>query len=215
MWCATTDTGDEIGVAIPAGDGGTRDVALAEDPRIPSKVVVKGASGSGKTTLARRLAGLLAVPHVELDSLCHGPNWAEASDDEFAARVRVAMQANGWVIDGNYERKIGDLVVDAADTVVWLDTPLRVNLGRLWRRTSLRIGQKVELWNGNRESWRSALWGRDSLFAWAIRAHRRHRREWPERFARLAREGKRVVRLRSPAEAERWLAEQAARRGVR
>lgn len=200
-----------MGVAIPAGDRETRDVALVKDPRTPSKVVVKGASGSGKTTLARRLAERLAVPHVELDSLCHGPNWAEASDAEFAARVRVATQANGWVIDGNYERKIGDLVVDAADTVVWLDTPLRVNLGRLWRRTTLRIGHDVELWNGNRESWRSALWGRNSLFAWAIRAHRRHRREWPRRFARLERDGTRIVRLGSPEEAERWLADQPAR----
>ena len=91
---------------------------------------------------------------------------------------------DGWVIDGNYERKIDHLVTDAADIVVWLDLPLWTLLRRLWRRTSQRIRGNVELWNGNRESWRTALWGRESLFVWTIRAFVRHRREWPRRLAR-------------------------------
>ncbi|MBA3364723.1 MAG: AAA family ATPase [Actinobacteria bacterium] len=172
------------------------------------KVVVKGASGSGKTTVARELARRLSVPYVELDALCHGPDWAEASDEEFSARVEAATAGDGWVVDGNYERKIGDLVVERAGTIVWLDMPLRVDLARLWRRTTERIRDDIELWNGNRETWRNAVWTRDSLFAWTIRSHRKHRREWPERFRELERGGKRVVRLRSAEEAERWLAEQ-------
>jgi hypothetical protein len=51
------------------------------------------------------------------------------------------MDANpaGWVIDGNYERKLDRLVTNAADVVVWLDLPLLLLLSRLWRRTSQRI----------------------------------------------------------------------------
>jgi adenylate kinase family enzyme len=176
------------------------------------KINVKGASGSGKTTLARELAARLEVPHVELDALHHGPNWSEPSDEEFRDRVRAAMaQADGgWVIDGNYETKLGDLVFEAADTVVWLDPPLRIKLGQLWRRTLQRIRQRTELWNGNRESWRGAFWGRESLFAWAIRSHFRHRREFPKRFRRH--EHLTVVWLRSAADAQRWLEETAPRR---
>ena len=52
------------------------------------RVNVKGTSGSGKTTFAQELAKRLEVPYVELDALHHGPNWTEASADEFRARVR-------------------------------------------------------------------------------------------------------------------------------
>ena len=167
------------------------------------RVNVKGTSGSGKSTFGRELAGRLGVPYVELDALHHGPDWAEASAEEFRARVRDAMDAapDGWVIDGNYEAKLGDTLVGAADTIVWLDLPLALKLRRVARRTSTRIRDDVELWNGNKENWRNALWGRESLFAWMIRGHFRQRRDWPRRYGG----DPRFVRLRSVAEARRWL----------
>lgn len=170
------------------------------------RVNVKGTSGSGKTTFSQELARRLGVPFVELDALHHGPNWAEPTNEEFRARVQAAIDAapDGWVIDGNYEGKLGDLVLSEADTIVWLDLPLRLKLRRLWRRTSHRIRDDVELWNGNKESWRSVLWGRDSLFGWTLRTHVRQRREWPRRFGADAR----FVRLRSDAEARSWLERQ-------
>jgi adenylate kinase family enzyme len=172
--------------------------------RMTRRIVVKGASGAGKSTLAAELARRLGVPCIELDALHHGPNWAEPSAEEFRARVRAAMDATadrGWVIDGNYERKLGKLVTDAADTVVWLDLPLQTLLWRLWRRTSHRIRHKVELWNGNHEAWSTALWGRESLFMWTIRSYGRHHREWP----RLYGSHPGYVRLRSAEAARDWL----------
>jgi len=165
-----------------------------------------GASGSGKATLAAELARRLGVPHIELDALHHGPNWSQPSADEFRRRVRKIMDAapHGWVIDGNYERKLDRLVTDAADTIVWLDLPVWILLHRLWRRTSHRVRGNVELWNGNRETWRGAFWGRDSLFAWTIRAFFRHRRNWPRRFG--SHPG--LIRLRTPDEARQWLRRQ-------
>jgi adenylate kinase family enzyme len=167
------------------------------------RVNIKGTSGSGKTTFAQELARRLGVPYVELDALHHGPNWSEPTDEEFRARVREAMDAapRGWVIDGNYESKLGDTVIGEAETIVWLDLPLRLKLGRLWRRTSDRIRDDVELWNGNKETWRNAFWGRESLFAWMLRTHVSQRREWPRRYGA----DPRFVRLRSDAEARAWL----------
>jgi adenylate kinase family enzyme len=171
------------------------------------RVNVKGTSGSGKSTFGRELGRRLGVPYVELDALHHGPNWAEPTNEEFRARVRGAIEErpDGWVIDGNYERKLGDTVIGAADTIVWLDLPLRLKLRRLWGRTVHRIRGEVELWSGNRESWRGAFWGRESLFAWTLRSHYRDRRELPARF-----DGDpRLVRLRSVGEAREWLEAQS------
>src|SRR5207248_11242782 len=84
------------------------------------RVNVKGTSGSGKSTFASELARRLDLPYVELDALHHGPNWSEPTDEEFRSRVREAMASapDGWVIDGNYEAKLGDTVIGTADTIV-------------------------------------------------------------------------------------------------
>ena len=101
--------------------------------------IIASASGNGKTTLGRALAERLGVQFVELDALVHGPDWAETPDDELRRILEPIVRSDGWVIDGNYERKLGTLVLDAADTIVWLDLPTRVWLPRLVRRTSRRI----------------------------------------------------------------------------
>ena len=168
------------------------------------RVNVKGTSGSGKTTFAQELARHLDLPYIELDALhWQVPGWIEPTDEDFRASVREALHQHpdGWVVDGNYDSKLGDLVLGQADTIVWLDLPLRVKLRRLWRRTLVRIRDQVELWESNRETWRDALFSRESLFLWMLKTHVRHRREWPRRF-----EGDpRFVRLRSVEEARQWL----------
>jgi adenylate kinase family enzyme len=161
------------------------------------RVAIVGASGNGKTTLARELARRLDVSFVELDALHHGPNWAEPPLEEFRARVAEATAGDGWVVDGGYERKLGGLVLDRADVVVWLDQPLPLILRRLLRRTLRRIRTREELWAGNRESWRGAFVGGESLFGWTIKTHYRRRRD------ELT--GPNVVRLRSPREVRSFL----------
>ncbi len=164
--------------------------------------VVASASGNGKTTVGRALAERLRVPFVELDSLVHGPEWVETSDEELRRLVAPILAGDGWVIDGTYFSKLGDLVVRHADTVVWLDQPIRVWLPRLVRRTYRRRRGRELLWNENRETMRDVLFARDSLFWWAFRSHLRRRREWPESLAAYP-----VVRLRTPQEVERFVAD--------
>jgi adenylate kinase family enzyme len=172
---------------------------------VTSRINVAGCSGSGKTTTSRAIAARLGLPHVELDALFHGPNWAAPPPDEFRRRVRETLDGlDGWVVDGNYTGHLGDLVLERAETVVWLDLPLRLCLRRIWRRTWRRIRTREELWESrNRETIRNAFLGRDSLFAWTVKAHFRHRREWPARFERHPQ--LEVVRLRTPRDIQSWL----------
>lgn len=164
--------------------------------------IIASASGNGKTTVGRELARRLGVPFVELDALVHGPGWVETPDDELRAKLESVLASDGWVIDGTYQRKLGDLVLRSADLVVWLDLPIRVWLPRLIRRTVRRIRTREQLWNGNTESLGSAIWGRESLFVWAFRSHFRRRRDWPHALSHLQ-----VIRLTTPAEVEKFLAD--------
>lgn len=169
------------------------------------RIAVMGTTCSGKSTFARALAERLDVPYLELDALYWGPDWSEPEPEEFRGRVEPFVRADAWVVDGNYSSKLGDLVLQRADTLVWLDLPLPRILWRVCRRTIARIASRAELWSGNRETWRNALFTRDALFLWALKTHRRFRRRLPVRLARDEYAHLRVVRLRSQGEIGRWL----------
>jgi len=163
-------------------------------------VVISTASGNGKTTVGRALAEKLAVPFYELDALHHGPNWTEATPDELRAKVEPIVVSEAWVIDGAYRGKLGDLVFERAEIVVWLDLPLRIWLPRLVKRTAWRVMRREELWNGNRERLRDALHPGNSVVFYALRHSRERRRKYPSELARFP-----VVRLRTTAEVEEFL----------
>ncbi len=160
-----------------------------------------GPTGSGKTTFARALAAKLGVPHIELDALFWQPHWVESSADELRARVEPDLAHDGWVVDGNYSGKLGTLVLDHADEIVWLDLPLRTTWPRLLRRTVRRLCTREVICGANRESFRQAFLSRESILLYSLRTYRRtrvSRAEWTG--------GYRVVRLRSTREVERYLA---------
>ena len=181
-----------------------RRFGVARDRVSPRRIVVVGVSGNGKTTLSRRLAARLRIPVTELDALNHQPGWTEASDEDFRRDVEAAMRSpDGWVLDGLYERKLGDLLLRQADTLVWLDQPLPLVLRRLIGRAVKDIVTKRDLFNGNRQTWRFAFFTRDSLVSFAVKEHFRRRRAWPAALG--DRPNLEVVRLRSPREVGAWL----------
>jgi adenylate kinase family enzyme len=169
-------------------------------------VVITSAAGSGGTTFARTLARLLDVPFVELDAIHWRPGWAELDADEFRRRVEPIVAKDDWVIDGRYRGKLGDLVFDRADTVVWIDLPRRVWLPRLVRRTLSRVIRREELWNRNRESLRNVFLRRESLILFTLRNEGPRRRRYPAELAAYN-----VLRLRTQAEIDAFL--RAAGRG--
>lgn len=173
-------------------------------PSAGTRINVVGTCGSGKTTVAKSLAGLLDVPRVELDALFWRPGWGEASDAELRAAVSEAAAGDAWVIDGNYSR-VRDLIWPRADTVVWLDYPFSRVFGQLLKRTIRRAVLREPLWQGNRESLRKSLLSRESILLWAVKTHRRRRSQYRRLLADPQYGHLKVIRLRSPREAERWL----------
>jgi adenylate kinase family enzyme len=167
------------------------------------RVVILGTAGSGKSWLAGRLAARLDLRIVELDALFWGPDWQPAPFELFRYRIECETRDGDWIVVGNYGQ-VRDLVWREADTLVWIDLPLRVVMVQLLGRTVWRIATAEDLWGtGNRESVRKAFFSRDSILLWALKTHQRNRVRFEAEFARLP-ETKRVVRLQSRRAVERF-----------
>ena len=165
------------------------------------RVVVIGSSCSGKTTLARRIAGAIGTPHVELDALHWGPNWTERPEEELRRAVGERMTEDGWVVDGNYSRLQG-LVWSRATDVVWLNYSFTLVFARAIRRTLRRVFTSEELFGGCRETFKTAFLSRDSILWWVITTFRSRRREYERLFEAGTFPQLRLTELRRPREAE-------------
>ena len=170
------------------------------------RVMVVGTSCAGKTTLARGIAQVIEAPHVELDALHWGPAWAERPRDEFRLDVERRVQAESWVVDGNYHA-VRDLVVARATDAVWLNYSFGLVFRRAVARTWRRVRTGEELFGGNRETFALGFLRHDSIPWWVVRTHRRRSREYRQFFdtgpgARL-----RLVELTNQDEADRFLQE--------
>ncbi len=173
------------------------------------RIVVIGAAGSGKSTLAEAVSTRLGLPHIELDEIFWGPNWAAMPRDMFRARVSEMVGGDAWVAAGNYS-SARDLLWARADTLVWLDLPLPLILWRLLRRTLRRVVRRETLWGGNQETWRGAFFSRESLFPYAVRQHGRFRRELAVLVAQTH-PHLTLIRLRTPSEVTTWLERELVR----
>jgi adenylate kinase family enzyme len=177
------------------------------------RVVVVGNSGSGKSSLADVLAARLGVPHVELDAHFHQAGWTPTPTPEFRASVRAALDeaddsAGGWVVCGNY-RAVRSTIWTRADTIVWLDLPRWVVMGRVTRRTLGRALRRRELWNGNREVMSHVVALHDpqrSIIRWAWDGVDGYRRQYVPLMASTTWADLRWHHLRSAEAVSEWLA---------
>ena len=167
------------------------------------RVSVIGCSGAGKTTFGTALAARLGVPFIELDSIFHQPGWTELPDDDFQARVRAEIAADGWVVDGNYGI-VRPIVLERATTVAWLDYSRPRVMQQVIRRSASRAITRRELWNGNREDAREWI-KPDHPIRWAWSQHARKRAEYADRLKEAQYQRLAVHRFSTPREADAWL----------
>lgn len=171
------------------------------------RIAVIGTPGAGKTMLARRIAGRLEVPHIELDAINWQPGWRDLTrhdPEEFIRRVTEAIQAEAWIADGNYG-SVRDRVWRRATHLVWLDYERPVIMVRVIRRSLLRAILRTELWAGNRERWRHLLRPSHPV-RWAWSTWARLRRETAARLAQPEYANLAVLRLRHPRDTDKAVA---------
>jgi adenylate kinase family enzyme len=160
------------------------------------RVLIVGPCGAGKSTLAVKLAQRTGLPLFHMDKLAWKPGWVDSTRDEVLERLAPVVAGERWLIDGSYGSTLAPRL-GRADTVVYLDYPVRQCVGRLLRRYwHFRGRSRPDMTEGCPERldlaflWYAARWN----------AGPRKRLE-----ASLAAHSAKVVRLESPAAAELWL----------
>lgn len=179
-------------------------------PPIGRRIIIVGQTCSGKSTLGALLSTLLGVPFVEVDALYWKPGWVGSTDDEFLPKVLAATAGPGWAVAGGYHRQMSVSVWPRADTVVWLDLPLPLIVGRILRRSWQRSRSGELLWGTNSERFWSQLklWSEEeSLVAYASRTHRERRRRYLKAMSDPRWDHIRFIRLRSASEIDRFIAD--------
>jgi adenylate kinase family enzyme len=170
-------------------------------PSRPRRVLVAGTSGAGKTTLAAQISEVLAIPHIEIDALYHGPNWTPR--ETFEEEVLRFSSEPSWVTEWQYG-PVRALLRDRADLLVWLDLPRLTVMRQIALRTLRRRLLREVLWNGNVEPpLRTFLHDREHIVRWAWSTHHKTRVRVAELLQRDP--GLPVVHLRSRQEAAIWL----------
>jgi adenylate kinase family enzyme len=169
------------------------------------RVVVIGTSCSGKTTFASQLADKLAIAHTELDVLHWLPDWQMRPLEDFRSLVKEVVEQDRWVIDGNYG-KVRDIVWPRASHLVWLNYSFRTVFSRALSRTFRRVLSREELFGGNRESLRLALFHPESIVWWVLRTYRRRRREYPQLFQLPQNNHLEIIELKHQIEADWFIA---------
>ena len=171
-----------------------------------NRIAIVGDSGSGKTWLGGELAKRTGYPHIELDSLYWQEDWTPLPENELHGVVATAIAGDNWIIDGNYA-SVQPVVLEAADTIVWLDLPRWRVMTAITRRTLDRIFRKRTLWNNNRERLPNLLtWEpEDNIIRWAWVQHPMYRKRYGAMALDPGHAHLEWVRLRSRREIDDWL----------
>lgn len=161
------------------------------------RVLIIGPCGSGKSTLARELAPRLGLPLVHMDQLGWQPGWVETEKAQLNSCLADAVARDKWLIEGNYGSTLVPRL-ERADTVIYLDFPIRLCLWRLIRRIATHRGRsRPDMPEGCPERF-------DLAFFWYVMNWNTGPRVRTE--AKLAPYTGRVIRLHSPTALDEWRA---------
>jgi adenylate kinase family enzyme len=160
------------------------------------RVLIIGPCGAGKSTLARELSRRLNLPVFHMDQLNWKPGWLESSKDEIRAKLDAIITTDRWLIDGNYGGTLSERL-ERADTVVYLDFPIRLCVMRMLRRVwTFRGRTRPDMTDGCPERFD---------FPFLLYLLQWNSGPRPRTEERLKGHEAKIIRLKNPEALERWL----------
>lgn len=161
------------------------------------RVLVIGPCGAGKSTLASQLGERLAMPVFHMDKLNWKPGWVEGGKEEIRRKLVDIVTTDRWLIDGTYGGTLAERL-ERADTVVYLDFPITLCVARLLQRIWTYRGRtRPDMTEGCPERFDF------EFFVYLLRWNSGPR---PRTEAKLKGHEDKVIRLKSPAALQRWMA---------
>jgi adenylate kinase family enzyme len=131
-----------------------------------------------------------------MDQLNWRPGWVESSKDEIREKLADIVSQDRWLIDGTYGGTLAERL-ERADTVVYLDYPIRLCVTRLLTRIWIYRGRtRPDMTEGCPERFDLEF----LLYLMRWNSGPRLRTE-----ARLKGHEGKVIRLRSPDELQHWM----------
>lgn len=168
-----------------------------------------------QSTLGIWLASQINIPYFSLDHYCWQPGWRETPRDEFRNKVQTALEQNGsgWIIDGSYSGRVGDLVDREATDIICmsqpvlygyverlirsiegLDPPLLLYLPRLCLRSLLRILSRSPPCSPGCQETLARTFSSESVIWWCITNHSRVRRRETAKMQELNTQNQTIMR---------------------
>ncbi len=104
------------------------------------RVMIVGGPGSGKSTLAVALGKITGLPVFHMDKFHHQPGWVGRPRADVVQLANNIEQKPQWILEGGlsdtYENRMS-----RADTLIWLDLPVTLRMGRMLKRRFQFHGQ--------------------------------------------------------------------------
>lgn len=105
------------------------------------RICIIGPSNSGKSTLAAAISQQQHIPLTHLDQLYHQPhsNWVPRPTHEFLALHDAAIEADRWIMEGNYSVSMPQRL-DRATGIIVMEISTVLSLARYLRRCLFEPG---------------------------------------------------------------------------
>ncbi len=169
------------------------------------KIIIAGSAGVGKSTLGRELSKTLLMPHIELDHLFWLCNWRSRSESE---RRKIAKEKTAslseWILCGNHFY-LDEITFGKADTVIWLDYPLRISLWGVFKRALKSIVKKEKIVGCNIEKVSRLFSFRGSILIYTVKHYKKTKKRYVNMMHSSKYKHLNFICLRSPREMREWV----------
>ncbi len=91
------------------------------------RIAIVGNAGGGKSTLARQLAQLTSISVTQVDHMIWNPGWVRTPEAELRVLHDEVVSRTEWLIEGFGSLDATIFRLKAADTIVFVDLPLRTH----------------------------------------------------------------------------------------